>query len=343
MRHPWRIWGWLLPVLALLGGAGCHRQPGTRPAPVLPPAVVSLEPVVAGTHTASEEIVGTVRPRLRASLEARISGRIEALPVVPGQAVKTGTLLAQVDARETQARLDQALAVREQAERDLKRFSALLAERAITQQEYDTVEARQRIAQAAVREAEATVAYTRITAPFDGVITRKLADLGDLAGPGKAILELEDPTALRLETDVPETLVDRIKPGSTLPVRLAAATNDVAGTVSEIAPAADPGSRTFRVKLDLPQTPGLRAGQFGRVAVPLGEAMILRLPSGALVTRGQMQMVFVVTNGVAQMRLVKVGRTSPGEVELLSGVEAGETVAVEGAQRLLDGQPVQAR
>jgi hypothetical protein len=103
---------------------------------------------------------------------------------------------------------------------------------------------------------------------------------------------------------------------------------------------ADPGSRTFRVKLDLPPTPGLRSGAFGRVAVPVGETSTLRVPAPALVVRGQMEMVFVVAGPTAQLRLVKTGKRLGGEVELVSGVRAGEQVVIEGAAQLTDGQPV---
>ena len=109
---------------------------------------------------------------------------------------------------------------------------------------------------------------------------------------------------------------------------------------SEIAPAADSASRTFLVKLDLQGTTGLRAGQFGRVAMPVGETSALRGPASAVVQRGQMEIVFVVSDGKAQLRLVKTGKRIGDEVELVSGVSAGEKVVVEGATGLADGQPL---
>jgi RND family efflux transporter MFP subunit len=111
--------------------------------------------------------------------------------------------------------------------------------------------------------------------------------------------------------------------------------------VSEIAPAADPNSRTFRVKLDLPPDAGLRLGQFARVLIPLGETPALCVPAAAVVRRGQMDLVYVVEDGRARLRLVKVGKSLGPEVELLSGVQAGDLVVSEGAARLRDGQPVQ--
>jgi len=196
------------------------------------------------------------------------------------------------------------------------------------------------VADAAVREAETMLGYGRVVAPFTGVITRKYADVGDLAAPGKALLEIEDPTALRLEADVPEAIVDRVSLGDRLAVRVATLTNVLTGVVGEIAPAADPSTRTFLVKLDLPSTPGLRAGQFGRVSMPVGVTSSPHVPKNAVVQRGQMELVFVVRSNRAEMRIVKTGKAVGDEVELVSGVEPGEQIVTGGAAELLDGQPV---
>jgi RND family efflux transporter MFP subunit len=332
----------VLLALALALG-GCKKEPRADALPDLPAVPVRAQKVEAKPRTATEEIVGTVRAKLRAVVESKVSGRIEKMLVAPGQAVKAGDLLVQLDVREIQARLDQANALREQAERDLKRSSGLFQQGALAQAEYDSALARQRVAQASVSEAETMLGYAKITAPFDGVITRKLADVGDLANPGRPLLEIEDPRALRLEADVPEVLIGKLELGAKLRVRVAALERDLEGTVAEIAPAADPVSRTFSAKVDLPAGPGLRAGQFGRVSIPVGESAALRAPASALVQRGQMELVFVVSDHRAWLRLVKTGKRIGDEVELISGVEAGEQVVVEGAAGLMDGQPVEMR
>jgi RND family efflux transporter MFP subunit len=114
----------------------------------------------------------------------------------------------------------------------------------------------------------------------------------------------------------------------------------VVGTVSEISPIADPVSRTFRVKLDLPPVDGLRTGQFGRVSVPVAETRLLLVPREAVLKRGQMEIVFVVRDGRASLRLVKTGKALDGRVEVLSGLEEGDSVVVRDTDRLIDGQPV---
>ena len=320
--------------------AGCREKIESPVSENLPPAAVRVQTVENKPRVATEDVVGTVRAKLHSVIEAKISGRIEKMLVVPGQNVKTGELLVQLDAREVQAQLDQALAVRQQAESDLKRATDLIQQKILSQSEYDNAQSKFRVADAAATEAEALLGYTKVIAPFDGVITRKYADVGDLASPGKPLLEMEDARDLRLEADVPEAVIGHLALGDKLGVRVSGVTNELDGVISEIAPSADPNSRTFLVKLDLPPTPGLRAGQFGRAAMPVGETSALRAPASAVVQRGQMELVFVVVNDHAQLRIVKTGKHIGDEVELVSGVDAGEQVVVDGAGNLVDGQPL---
>ncbi|MEI8312895.1 MAG: efflux RND transporter periplasmic adaptor subunit, partial [Verrucomicrobiota bacterium] len=312
----------LLLVLAL-AVAGCGKKHDSQREQ--PPAVdVGIQTIEKKPHIASEEVVATVNSKLRSVIESKVSGRIDKMLVTPGQKVKAGDLLAELDVREIRAKLDQATPVREQAEKDLKRFTDLLAKRVITQQEFEAAESKARVARAAVIEAETMLGYAKVTAPFDGVITRKLADVGDLATPGKPLVEMEDPSALRLEAAVPEAIIDRIALGSKLGVRIGA--NELEGVVREISPTADPNSRTLQVKLDLPATAGLRTGQFGRVAVPVAETSVLRVPASAVIRRGQMELVFIRDGNVARLRIVKTGKPISGEIEIVSGVKAGEQI-----------------
>lgn len=330
----------LLAVGLSVALAGCGKKSERAAPATFPTVAVRVQTVESKKRVATEEVVGTVRAKLRAVIEAKVSGKVDQMPVVPGQQVKTGELLAHIDAREVQARLDQTVAVRQQTEADLKRYASLLEQKILAQAEYDNAQAKARVAQAAVVEAETLLGYTKVTAPFDGVITRKHADVGDLAAPGKPLLEMEDSRTLRLEADVPEAVVGKLTLGDKLPVRISALETELEGVITEIAPAADPGSRTFLVKLDLPSVPGLRAGQFGRVAMPVGETSALRVPASAVVQRGQMEILFVVNGDKAQLRLVKSGKRIGGEVELVSGVSAGEKIVVENAAALMDGQPL---
>jgi RND family efflux transporter MFP subunit len=330
-------------VIAFVSGCGKKHEPQAAAGESLPPAAVAVQKIEKLTQSAVEEVVGTVQPKLQAVIEAKVSGRITRLPVTVGQSVKQGDVLVELATQEVQAKLDQANATFRQAELDFTRVSNLHKQTAATKAELDTAQARYNVAKAAVAEAEAMSAYARIVAPFDGVVARKLADEGDLAMPGKPLLELEGRAGLRLVADVPGLLAGHVLPDAKLAVRVDTLTDAITGTVAEISPAADPASRTVRVKVDLPDMAGLRTGQFGRLAVPVGEATFLVVPPPALIRRGQLEMLFVSADGKAQMRLVRTGKQTAQGIEILAGLEAGEVVVVEGAWTLRDGQPLQTR
>lgn len=331
----------LLPTLFL---AGCgHEAMQKEAAPPLPAAKVKVEAAREDPSTAAEDAPGTIRPILTAILAAKVSGTIVEINADPGRVVKRDELLARIDDREIRARLEGARATLEQASADFARYEKLHAQKVVTPQEFETARSRHRAAQAAADEASSLLAYSLVKAPFDGVVTRRFVQQGDLATPGKALVEVEDPAALRLEAQVPESLIGRIKIGDTITVKVDAARAKVSAKVGEIAPASDPASRTTLVKMELPRNPALRSGMFGRARIPTDAAPSLAVPEGAVLHRGQLDFIFVVADGIAQLRIVRTGRIEGGRVEIVSGLDAGESVVVEGAASLADGQPVTAQ
>jgi RND family efflux transporter MFP subunit len=326
-----------------LSGCSSKRESSTSTSSNLPTASVRIQTIQSKSQVVTEDVVGTVRAKLRATLEAKLSGRIDQMSVVLGQQVKSGQLVARLHAAEINARLEQAEAASVQAERDWKRVSSLFEQQAVTRAERDAAESRHRLAKGAVAEAKAMMSYVEVVAPFDGVVTRKWADVGDLAAPGKPLISIEDPTALQLEADVPQTLAAQIRRDARLSVRVDGVTGEINGTVSEIAPSADSSSRTIQVRVDLPAQPGLSSGQFARLRIPVGETQSLRVPASAVAQRGQLEIVFTIANQHAQMRLVKIGKRDGDEVEVLSGLHSGESIVTHGAAQLTDGQPVEAK
>ena len=331
----------LSTVMVFVVGCGKKHEPQAAIGENLPSATVRVQTIESIKQPAVEEVVGTVQPKLQAVIEAKVSGRITRLPVILGQSVKQGDVLVELATQEIQARLDQANAAFRQADLDFTRTANLRKQNAATQAEMDAAQARYNVAKATVAEAEALSGYAKIPAPFDGVVARKLADEGDLAMPGKPLLELEGRAGLRLVADVPSLLASLVLPEAKLSVRVETLPDVITGTLAEISPAADPASRTVRVKVDLPETAGLRAGQFGRLALLVGEATFLFVPPPALVRRGQLEILFVAAGGKAQMRLVRAGKETPQGIEILTGLGPGESVVVEGAGNLRDGQPLQ--
>ena len=220
-------------------------------------------------------------------------------------------------------------------------MSFLFNQQAATRADYEAADSRYLVAKAAMAEARAIMGFVEVRAPFDGVVTRKWVDVGDQAAPGKPLVDIEDPSKLQLEADVPEAIASRIRPDARMTIRVGQSPGDLSGTVAEIAPNADPTSCTFRVKLDVPASPGLMLGQFARLIVPVGETTSLRVPASAVVQRGQMELLFAVENQHARLRLVKTGRRVNDETEILSGLDSGDSVVVDKPRQLVDDQPVQ--
>jgi len=353
-----------LLLLALTGAAtlfaGCSHK-GTRQGATqeLPAIAVRTQIVESKPSAAIEEVVGTIRARLRATIEAKTTGRIIDMPIDLGRKIEAGELLVRLDAPEIKARLEQAEASLQQAEKEWNRVSSLFNQQAATRADADAAQSHYLVAKGAASEAHALMGYVEIRAPFDGVVTRKWVDVGDQAAPGKPLVDVEDSSRLQLEADVPEAIADKIQQDARMTIRVGQGEGELSGTVAEIAPIAEPASRTFRVKLDLPSLPDqsaaalpdamlhaprfLRSGQFARLLVPVGETSSLRIPSSAVLQRGQMELVFVVENQRAQLHLVKTGRRVKEDAEILSGLDAGDSVVVEGAAQLVDGQKVEAK
>lgn len=335
-------------MLALSGP--CHLPASPTPsgaAHPLPAVKVQTDRVVLRDAPFLQELPATVRPSDRSILSAKVMGVIVSLPVTLGQTVRQGQELAIISAQEIAARLEQARAAERQAARDLERETGLLAQNAATSESVRNLEDRLLMARAALLEAETYLSYTRILAPYDGVIVRKTAHEGDLATPGMPLVEIERQGALRLEVDVPEVLSSRLQPGREVEARL----EDQVITVklAEMSASADPRSRTVLTKFDLPADAPARSGMFARVLIPAGKSRQVLAPLSAVTSLGQMERVFVVEEGKAQLRLVRTGarqEPAPGassgaRVEILSGLRGGETVILEPSPVLVDGQPVE--
>ena len=329
-----------LTLAALVSGCGAKPNQARQPAESIPAVNVGVQPLSTQAREEYEEVVGTVRARLRATLESRVAGQIVELPVSLGQQVKAGDLIARLSAPEIQARLDSAKAGVDLAEKEWKRSSSLFEQQATTRVEYEAAEARRSLALAALTEAKTMLGYMEIVAPFSGRITRKYVDRGDLANPGKPLVDLDDPATLEIEAFVPENLASSLEIGTSLSVQSKEGSKNLRAKVSELAPAADPVTRTLLVRAEFPVSTELGSGQFVRLLMPSGKQEYLRVPVSAVVHRGQLDVIYTVKEKKARMHLVRLGRISGGQVEVLSGLPAAGEVVITGAGELTDGQPV---
>src|SRR5450631_1466383 len=365
----------LVPLAVVLAGGlgGCSSA--RQPMPTAPETIrnVSVLPVQRADVPDLLEAVGTVRAAQTSQLASQMMGNIVELRVHEGDRVQRGQVLAVIDGAQPRAAVDRATAAESAAgqqvtasdsdlalaQSTLSRYQNLYDKKSVSPQEFDEVKARyqaalahrdmtragQAQAKAALSQAHTSLSYTRILAPFDGVITEKKADPGMLASPGLPIFTVEGLGHYRLEATVNENDLRYVRMGEQVPVVVDALENtELKGKVVQIVPAADPGSRSFLVKIELPADVRLRSGLFGRAQFSRGERSSLLIPQTAVVERGQLQGIYVLDqNKVANLRYITLGKPSGAQVEVLAGLQAGETLISDPGSRELSGKKIESR
>jgi membrane fusion protein, multidrug efflux system len=369
-----------LTIATILSACGSKKQPQeSTPAVVSGVTVITVHFQSTPEYY---EAVGTVKPEITSVVGAQLSGTVKKILAKEGDRVRRGQLLAEIDSRTEQAQLEAATAGVEESDQGLvevqqalqaakadrkfaeatfNRYKALLAKKSVSQQEYDNAEtryrgavanemateaklkqmgARQKQAQAQHTSAATVFSYSRIVSPIDGVVTAKSVDEGTLVMPGTPLITVEDTGHFRLDAGVPERFLGLIHGGELVPATLGS--QQTQGRVVEIVPAADPSTRTFVAKVEIPRDCKCQSGQYGSIDFAVGTENRMLVPVDALVQRGELEGLFVVDlNGIAHYQLVKTGTTFGNQIEILSGLDDGERVAVSKTDQLSDGVRVQ--
>ena len=242
---------------------------------------------------------------------------------------RAGLTEARAHYQRTQSYFKQKAATRQQLEQAESRYRQ--AEAGVRQAEDAVAAAEAGLEQArqAVSEAEVAFGYGLIHAPQAGQVVERLVDPGDLAAPGRPLITLQQSESLRFEAAVPESLIAHTQPGARLMVRIEAAGLDLDAPIEELVPAADPASRSFLVKLAVPNRPGLYPGMFGRLRIELGERPAVLVPAAAIRRIGQLELVTLEENGRRLRLYVKTGAVHDGLIEVLSGLDGSERLVVE--------------
>jgi RND family efflux transporter MFP subunit len=357
-----------LASLAVLAGCGTKTKENAPAREVV--RGVQLVEVQRSTIPDYVEAVGTVRALQTSQISAETVGTIVSVRAHEGQRVHKGDVLIVVDDAQQRAALERAMASVNAAQQGiaaadadnslatstLTRYQSLYDKKSVSPHEMDQVKARAAMAAANSQQAQAALAQaraaegqaraalglTRIRAPFDGVITAKLVDAGALAAPGVPLLTVEDMSRFRIEAALDENDVQTAKLGATAPVHIDAFAAEFQGKVVQIVPAADPASRSFVVKLELPVDARLRSGLFGRVRFARGQREAVLLPKSAVLDRGQLQAVYAVSQqNIANLRFVTVGKNFGDQVEVLSGLQGGERVIPQPGDREFSGKHIE--
>jgi RND family efflux transporter MFP subunit len=311
------------------------------------------------------ETSGTVKAKSVGIVASKTMGTVTSIRVKEGDRVKANDVLMVLDDRDAVQRVKvaeaahrEALKAREAAEMNknladvtLKRYTRLYEEKVISQQEFDQIETQAKVAQieyermagsvdrvqAGLDEARVYLGFTRISAPFPGVVTEKRIDTGSMASPGIPLLVIEDTSQYKIEAPVDERLFSRIKPGMPASITLDATGEKIQGHIAKIVSSVDPSTRTFRLEIDV-KSAFLKTGLYGKVAIPDGTREMILVPITAVAEKGQLTGVYTVDKeGIVSYRLVKKGKVSDGKAEIISGLKAGDRIITEGIEKAFDG------
>jgi len=358
----------------LLALTGCSAESSSPDDEQSEKPVVAIAEVREWDYPSTRQLPGIVRPGKRAVLSTRIAGTLISVTRKPGERVVTGELLATIDAREIQAAIAAAeekvlaaeSAVR-QARLDSERLQRLYQEDLIARVRTERarvklseLEARQQAAQSELKAQRANLSYSRLTAPFDGVISETLADSGSFVGPGQPLLVLEERQQMRIDVPISRDQANSLAPGQSLSLIAGPDKEMIEARLVSVIPALTDAGTGQRLRLALDaETATLAPGEVVSVVVPVADSKRqnrenrwVGLPEEALIRRGQLTGALVVKARAEQMsdelavinlRWIKTATTQAGAINLIpvaQGLEVGERVVLNPSPDLQDGQLV---
>ncbi len=305
---------------------------------------------------------GNIEGDRRVNLSTKIMGQILSMPFTEGMPVTAGQTVVRIKSDDISAKRAQVRANLIEAEAALKnveinynRVKSLFDQKSATQKEMDDVEMAYQMAKArveAVKEMEKEVTdvigYGDIVSPIQGYVTRKFAQEGDMAVPGMPLITVEDLSVLKVTAQVPESEIHMFKTGDEVKILIDALNGkSLKGIVDRINPGGNPMSRQFEIKIVLKDLNNetrslLKSGMFARVLLAKGNKSAVTVPESSLVRRGQLEGLYVVSNGnTATLRWVRTGKTFGDRIEILSGLDDGETIVTSSDNKLSDGLKIE--
>jgi len=289
------------------------------------------------------EALGTAQANETVSITAQTQDVVQAIYFESGDSVEKGQLLAELNARKEVSRVQQLKFSLGEAERQLDRLTELRREDAASQQQLEEQQVEVNRIQAELEVAEATLAEMKIYAPFSGRVGIREVSPGALVSPGESFTTLDDISPIKVDFSVPERYFASLALNQEVITRNRAYPGQqFIGRITSIDSRIDPGTRSVRVRAELPnENDLLRPGMLLQITLLRSIDETLLLPEKALMPIQSRQYVFKLTpDGRAKQVEVQIGRRKPGIVEITNGVEPGDEVIVEGLVRLRDGVPV---
>jgi membrane fusion protein, multidrug efflux system len=308
------------------------------------PALVTLAPVRAERVSQKLEALGNARANESVDVSSKASNIVTAIRFRDGQRVQRGQVLVQLDDAQVRADVAAAEAAVTESESLYNRSRELLSTQALSKSSFEQLEATLKANRAKLAAANARLEDTVIRAPFSGRVGLRRVSLGTLISPGSVITTLDDTSVIKLDFAVPENFLATVREGLTVRATAPAFPGrNFTGKVASIDSRVDQATRSVTVRALLANEDGaLKPGMFLNVALANDEREALIIPEEALTPEAERQFVFVVADGKAERREVRIGGRRPGSVEILAGLVAGEKVVIEGTQKVRDGSAVRA-
>jgi len=331
MKHLWI----LLPLLVF---AACKKGGGP---PKDAPVPVELVAVETGPLLETLRATGTLDAEESVDLKPEVDGEITSIQMTEGANVKKGERLLQIDESKQQATVAEAEADFRLSEENRRRADLLLTDGTISQQEHDQVQSAFRRAQASLNLARKRLTEFTLNAPFDGTLGRRNVSVGQYVSPQTILVSIYALDRMKLDFNIAERYLARVKPGQTLSLTVAAHGDEkFSGEIYLVEPKVDVETRTVRVRAYLPNADHrLKPGMFANVTLSVGTRdSALTLPEDCVFPHTGGFAVYRDAGGVAELVPVEIGLRVPGRVEILSGLQAGNLVARSGNLRLSPGR-----
>lgn len=305
----------------------------------------ALEAITLQPKTFSQDIRldGVVEAVRQSTVAAQTAGTVTALYYDVGDTVKPGSVIVEISDTEQQARLEQAQAAARaalvnyrDAEQTFNRIDEIyrkeLASKAQYDQaknQFDSAKANYRRARAALKEAKNQISYTKVIAPYGGVVTLRFVEIGEVVAPGTPLMSGVDLDQLRVNIQLPQSYAATVRQHQLAEVMLPDGKTVPAKKLT-LFPYADTNTHSFKVRVHLPeQQAGLYPGMLVKVSLPIRTGEALTLPKSALITRSELRAVYVLNNqDQPRLRQVRTGAEKNGNIEILSGLQAGDRVAL---------------
>lgn len=328
-----------LATLPVAGAQATASNPGERQVQVL----VSTAEI--RSFPLSAEALGNARANEAIDVRAEITAAITAIRFDEGQWVEKGTVLVELEDAAQLAAVASAKAALVESTSQLKRSEELYRTNVVAASQLEQLKAKQEADQANVNAAQSRLVQTVIRAPFAGRLGLRRVSIGSIVDTDTVITTLDDTSRIKLDFEVPEVFLARLEPGLAV-TAYSAAWPDVRfeGEVISVDTRVNPVTRTISVRAILPNDDGqLRPGMFLTVSLLRQDVTALMIPEAAIVPERSKQFVYTLDEAdVVSLREVQTGRRRPGEVEIISGLSAGDRVITEGTQKVRPGQTVNA-